>query len=376
MTFRERIMAVFQGKQTDIIPWFADLTYWYSAQIAKGTLPEKYAGDGVVQLYRDLRVGAHEHVLNSPWETEYHEVEIKVEYEKDLSGKPVKERIEWKTPAGSLVQVKEYVSRAYTWGYREYPVKNARDLEVLRFIYEHQEIKPNYEVQKKQIELFGEWGVASSVPPRSPMAQLFVVWMGVMNTSFALADAPSEIEKTLEVLAKSDDPIYEVICSSPAPLVYFGENITGEVVSPGIFEKYYAPYYRRRSEQIHKAGKYIFLHIDGTMRAILPLVGKTGVDCAQSLTPAPVGDVEVEEMRRLAGPQLILWGGVPGAFFSPVYSEKELADIVLRCINFYKNDSKFMLCVCDQVPPDGEIERVKMVSELVEKYGVRQAGVV
>jgi len=41
MTFRERIMAVFQGKQTDIIPWFADLTYWYSAQIAKGTLPEK-----------------------------------------------------------------------------------------------------------------------------------------------------------------------------------------------------------------------------------------------------------------------------------------------------------------------------------------------
>ena len=369
MTFRERIMAVFEGKKPDMIPWFADLTYWYGSQVARGALPEKYAGDGVVQLYKDLRVGAHEHLLSLPCEMQYTDVETKVEYDKDASGKPVREKVEWKTPAGTLSQKKEYVEQAFTWGYREYPVKTADDLKALRFMYEHMEVKPNYEAQKKQIELFGGWGVASSIPLRSPMAQLIVIWMGVLNTSYALADNPAEIEKTLEVFDRADDPIYDIICKSPAPLVYFGENITGEVVSPKIFEKYYAPYYAKRADQLHRAGKYIFVHIDGTMRGVLPLVGKTGVDCGQSLTPAPVGDVEVEDMRRLAGPELILWGGVPAAFFSPLYPEKDVRDIVMRCLKHYKDDRRFMLCVCDQVPPDGDINRVKMVSELVEQYG-------
>jgi hypothetical protein len=93
------------------------------------------------------------------------------------------------------------------------------------------------------------------------------------------------------------------------------------------------------------------------------------VDCAQSLTPAPVGDVPLEDFRQLAGPDLILWGGVPAAYFSPLYSEETLRDIVLKAIRLYKNDPRFMLCVCDQVPPDGIIERVRMVSDLVEEYG-------
>ena len=53
MTFKERMMAVFEGKKPDVIPWFADLGYWYYAETEKGTLPEKYKGNGVVQLYCD-----------------------------------------------------------------------------------------------------------------------------------------------------------------------------------------------------------------------------------------------------------------------------------------------------------------------------------
>jgi len=47
------MMAVFEGKKPDVIPWFADLGYWYYAETEKGTLPEKYKGNGVVQLYCD-----------------------------------------------------------------------------------------------------------------------------------------------------------------------------------------------------------------------------------------------------------------------------------------------------------------------------------
>lgn len=373
MTLQERLLAVFRHERPDVVPWFADLTYWYAAQSYWGTLPERWQGDGVAQMYRDLNVGCHEHALSLPCEISYHDIEVVTTEEKDADGRPYRQQVEWRTPVGTITQIKQFEPLACTWAYRQYPVQTPQDLKVLRFIHESQEVKPFYEAQQRQMDLFGEWGVAASIPPRSPLANLIVIWMGVINTMYALHDAPQEIERTLEVLAAADDPIYEAICGAPAPLVYFGENITGEVVSPKLFEKYYAPYYRQRVPQLHAAGKFIFVHVDGTFRKVLAPLAATGVDCAQSLTPAPVGDVPVAEMRAVAeSADLILWGGVPAAFFSPLYPEEALRDIVLECLRCYRDDDRFMLCVCDQVPPDGIIDRVRLVSDLVEEHGRKE----
>jgi hypothetical protein len=368
MTLKERLLAVMQHRQPDVMPWFSDLTYWYGASAGRGTLPERWQGEGVVDLYRDLNTGCHEHALNSPWKTEHEDVETVVETETDSGGAPTRQKVEWRTPVGTITQIKSYEPIAYTWAYRQYPVRTPDDLKVLRFIREHEHVTPDYSRQEHQLQLWGDVGVCASVPPRNPMADLIVIWMGVMNVVYALADAPDEVEHTLEVLGAADDPIYEIIAGSPAPLVYFPDNITGEVVSPSIFGKYYAPYYKRRVPGLHAAGLHIFLHIDGTVRPVLPLVAETGIDAAQSLTPAPVGDVPVPEMRALAGPDLIVWGGVPAAFFSPVYPESVLRDIVMDCIRCFPRSDNFILGVCDQVPPDGVIERVKLVADLVEEH--------
>lgn len=218
---------------------------------------------------------------------------------------------------------------------------------------------------------FGNCGVASSCAPKSPMAQLFINWMGVVNTLYALVDQPQEIEKALFVLDKADDPIYEIISEAPAPLVSMSENLSGDIVSPSIFGKYYAPYYRKRVCQLHTKGKFVYVHIDGRLKGLLPLLYDTGIDCAQALTPAPYGDTKIEEWRKLAGRNIVLWGGLPGPLFSSLYNENDLKDMVLRCIKCCLKDNRFILGVADQVPADGDIGRVRLVTKLVEKYGRR-----
>ena len=369
MTHKERLFAVFRGTHPDLMPWFADLTYWYNAAVSRGTLPEKYRGEGVVQLYRDLGCGCHENALNLPCHIQHHEVDIRTDEEKDGHGRPYRRRVEWRTPIGTLTQIRQYEPETCSWAYREYLVKTPDDLKLLRSIFQNQQVTPDYTVQTRQIEMWGDIGVASSIPPRSPLANLFVDWMGVINTVYALHDAPAQVEATLEVMARADDPIYDAIENSPAPLVCFGETITGEVVSPRLFQKYYAPYYRKRVPGLHAKGKYIFVHIDGTMRPVLPLIAATGIDCAQSLTAAPVGDVSIQEMRALAGDELILWAGIPGVYFSPLYPVDAVRDMVMDYMKYHKEDAKFIMGVCDQVPPDGEIDRVRMISDLVEQYG-------
>ncbi len=58
MTFRERLLTSLQGGRTDVMPWFADLTYWAHSRRLAGTLPPEYEGDeGFVKLHTDHHVG-------------------------------------------------------------------------------------------------------------------------------------------------------------------------------------------------------------------------------------------------------------------------------------------------------------------------------
>jgi len=133
-----------------------------------------------------------------------------------------------------------------------------------------------------------------------------------------------------------------------------------------MFKTHIGPYYRRRTSQLHSAGKLIYVHIDGTLRGLLPLLQETGVDCAQSLTPAPMGDLTVAELRRTAGEDIVLWGGLPGALFSRTYPAETLMGILDEILDSCSDDRRFIVGVADQVPPDGEIQRARMITDVIE----------
>ena len=361
-------MAVFEGRQPDVMPWFADLTYWCGAREYRHELPEKYLGvRGRIRLYRDLGCGCHEELYNLPGKLTYYDVKCSNSAEKRRDGTILYEE-GYHTPGGSIVAIRKFLPNSVSTAYVKYPVATKQDLKVLQYIYKNQEFEPDYAIQYDRIKDWKGLGFVSSLPPRTPFQRLVVVWAGVMNTMRLMMREVEELEETIQVMSEADDPIYEAVCQSPAPGVYFGENITSEVITPSMFKKYHTPYYKRRVAQLHAVKKRIFVHIDGTLRGVLPLMGATGVDCAQSVTPAPVGDVPVERLREMAGPDIILWGGLPGVYFSSLYPEKSLHDMALNVIKHHLQGHKFIMGVSDQVPPDGDIRRVRMVTNLVEKY--------
>ena len=48
MTLKERLLAVMEGREPDVMPWFSDITYWYGAAAGRGTLPERWRdGEGI-----------------------------------------------------------------------------------------------------------------------------------------------------------------------------------------------------------------------------------------------------------------------------------------------------------------------------------------
>jgi hypothetical protein len=342
------------------MPWVADLTYWRHAQQLAGTLPPEYEGDeGFVKLHADHHVGYY--LGYAPvWLDTLDDVEVSSGTEGHVT------TTRWQTPVGEIRGQTRLLPETASSAHVKWPVESPDDLRVLRYIADATRTTPNYERYELLERLSGDQGHPTVLPPRSPVSQMLAQWTGVVNLTYLLADARQEVELTLEALGRAADGAYEAICACDTPFVELGDNLTGEVVTHW-FERYQFDYYVQRVEQLHGVGKKMGTHLDGTVHGILPLLVRTGLDFVESITPEPVGDVAIEDVRDLAGPDIILFGGIPGAMFAPPFAAADMRRQVERTIECHWGTGRFILGAADQVPPNGDMNLVRLVGEWCEE---------
>jgi hypothetical protein len=79
--------------------------------------------------------------------------------------------------------------------------------------------------------------------------------------------------------------------------------------------------------------------------------------------------VAIGDLRALAGDRLLLLGGLPGAMFARPFTARDMERHVREIIRVHKDSGAFMFGVADQVPPDGDLNLVRLVADLIEQYG-------
>ena len=355
---------MFAGQVPGAVPWFADLTYWCSGRRIWGTLPDKYTAEDCqapLQIHRDTGAGI----------CFYPPTVFKVERDPDLFA--VEKHTEGdltitivKTPDGNLRLVERQVDDG-SQAPIERAVKNLRELKILETFWTAAQYSENYDEYLAAAEAWGEAGIAVALTGRNPVAALAATWAGIENLSYLLADARDEVEASIAAMQRSLAGLYRVIAESPAYLVEITDNLTAEAVG-GLFRRYCLDFYQEQIALLHRAGKKVGVHIDGTLRGLLELLPKTGLDFAEAVTPAPVGDMTPREIREIVGPEFIIWGGVPGAMFL-THTWQEMRAHVHEVIRELGRDGRLVLGVADQVPPGADLERVKQITEEVDRLG-------
>lgn len=370
MNWRERLLTVFSGERPYVMPWFADLNYWRPAQDMEEKLADKWKGDeGLVRLHKDLNVGMF---LSAPSVVEcYYDdgVEVIEKTEQRRRGKETSSsttKTIFSTPIGDIEEAWQYRKLTHSSAPTEYAVKTVADLKVLAYIGEHQDCESHYDDYLYYCKLWGDQGLPVCIIPRTPLADMFLRWAGILNATYLEADSPNEFAQAIYAMGRGQDKLYQIVAESPAELVEIGENLSSEVFGQRLFRKYAFDYYCQRINQLHEAGKKVGIHIDGTL-SLLPIVAETGLDFVESVTPAPVGDAEIEELRALSA-NMVIWGGLPGAMFAPPFTKDDLAEHVRRILNKYEHEGKFIIGTADQIPPNGNIGYVPYISELLEKH--------
>ena len=369
MNDRQRILTILNGGTPDRVPWLGDLTYWAHALEVRGQVPPGFqSGAAYYDFHRELGVGFYLQGYEP-----FHRIEDEtIMIEREAVGN---QRVMYvHTPVGTLREVRTFLPDSFTEAPTEDFVKSPGDLPILRYWFEHSHFEPNYAEAARRYALVEDLGVVLCYLPKTPFMQLIVLLSGIETVVDLWMDARAELEETLAVIERKSDEAAAIALASPAECLMIPENLSSEVVGKRFFELYVRGYQEKWSRRIREAGKYSFIHMDGTLRGLIREVASTGFRVIEAATPAPVGDLSMREMAAWAGPgpgehPTILWGGLPGLYFTDLVSDAEFERMVRDVLSVMTSAPRYVLGVADQVPPDGQRRRVAQVREMVERYG-------
>lgn len=368
MSIRSDVLDVLYGRETNSIPWFGDLSYYYQALERQGKLEQCYFGaGGEKKFYLDYGVGIYLYTPDVFTITYSDSVTYRAQNDPDRIV------LIFETPIGTIQSRQKYVDGMYCYVYEKHFVDSIEDLRVMRYVYEHAIYRENYDAYRYYDNLWGEDGIGFAMAEASmaPVQKLLSRWAGVETTLALFMDYPEEFEETCWAIENSQSRLVEVLAKSPAEVIILPENLASEVTGSYFFAHFNMPAYKKIIDRLHRAGKKVAIHNDGGLKPNFGLLEKCGFDIVEAVTPAPFGDIAVEDLRKAAGDNIIIWGGLPGGIFSGNYSEEFFEDYVntvLACA-----DNRFVLGVADQVPPDAVPERVRRVRELVRTHEQRAA---
>ena len=348
-------LAIFDGQDPGGVLWQPRLEYWYAVNHARGTLPAPVAGDDILRVYDYCHASVRYfgHGLRMRYRT--------AEVSQEEDGKSV--RRTWRTPLGSLTDTLRYDEWSLSRHLVDYQVKSVDDLRILEFLRQDEEWYWDEEAHRASMARFGAYGAPQFFFQRSPVQDLMISHMGVERTILALYDDPKAIAHYVDVATEADGRIYDILCACPVRILNLGENIDAHMDPPSIWRKHLIPYYEMRTQQLHAAGKRVHIHIDGAMKPLIPYLRDCSWDGIEAATPLPQGDVTIDDIKQGLG-DLVLLDGIPALLFLPSFPVQQLIDCAKRVVELFY--PRLVLGISDEIPPDGDIERVRLVGELVQ----------
>ena len=355
------------GKSQGKIIWQPRIGCWLTdKQFAGESLPEPYEGLSLPDIHRALDCSARIYQYNACFKR-IPDSRERVRHVDRSDGK-----IEYciETPVGSQTVVLRPTKTSPHPIHEKWEVATEEELRVAAWRERHCSWEWDQATFDAVTEEWRGLGAPIMFMPRMNVQCLYIEKMGVQNGLYAIYEWPAAVEDFFDALEESHDQLMDVINASPIDMVNFGENVHAGTLPPPLFEQYHLPACQRRCDKLHKAGKHVFSHWDGDTKPLLPYAHDTRLDGIEAITPKPQGDVTLDEMKAALGDDIYVWDGIPAVYFDDIFPEETLAACAERLIELFA--PKLILGISDEISSTGDIERVRLVGDIVDRYNATQ----
>ena len=368
MTNRDRILAILDGKTPDRIPWIPRLQIWYEANRRQGSLPAGWRNWSLRQVEREVFGGtaARDGFV---YRTEIRNVEIRKQQLSDMQT-----LTEYVTPVGTVTTRLQTTELLRRQGIQDcevgFMLKRRRDYPVVEYIIEHTHYRPTFEEYGRYEQQIGQDGYPMVNCGDCPFHYWMRTLVGYDQGYFHLNDFTRQVEHLLGVLTDHlKDRLWPMMLESPARLLVHGHHLSSQMTPPPLFERYILPYYRQLSPKFRARGKLLALHADNDTRAILSHIQRAGFGMAECFVTEPMVPTTMSEARRAWGDRVIIWGGVPSVILEAPYTDEQFEQFMDNLFRTIAPGKAFILGIADNAMPGSKIERIKRITQMVERRG-------
>jgi hypothetical protein len=215
----------------------------------------------------------------------------------------------------------------------------------------------------------GDLGVVYLMIGYSAMGYLMHHWMGVEGAVYATYDFPDAMHEAIDAVNANNLALVDLVATSPAPVIMMGDNFSSDIQPPAFFDRWTRPFYEQAVERLHRAGKYVAVHIDGRLKGAIAMIRHTGADAGDAITPAPMGDLTPAQCRAEAGQDFILSGGISPELWSAGVPLERFKRKMIDWLELKTQSPRLIAAAGDQVPPGADEDRIKIMRDLVEAHG-------
>jgi hypothetical protein len=363
MTRREAYYAALRRQPTDQLIWAANFDHWYAVNMANGTLPTAYADLSNNDVHRAVGDTIWRRVVLAPARLD----ETVIVTQED-QGETI--LTHFQTPAGTIsTRHQQAPDSSKAWFLMEHRVKRFEDLAVLAYLTEHTTHVLDDAPYHASAAEVGEDGIVLTYSYPVPFIEFAKIEVGYGEAYYLMADYPDETAALLELLEAKYLEAYRLLAGSACPLITNGDNMDQLTCPPHYFHRYAVPYYRKVAEILHAGGKIAQGHWCGKLDTIIPEVPGCGLDAIEAVTPKPMTGVDMAECMDLLEGKIAVQGGLPSVFMCEEgCTRDELLAYTRTLLDAIGHRRGFILGMGDNVPPNADFDRVRMITDLVEEY--------
>jgi uroporphyrinogen decarboxylase len=139
--------------------------------------------------------------------------------------------------------------------------------------------------------------------------------------------------------------------------------------SPAIFRECFVPLMRQYADLIHQYDGIYHVYDDGRMMQTLSDYVDAGADVIETLTPPPVGDVDLAEAKRLYGGQTCLKGYVDLLYVLKMGTPELVEQTVREAIEAAAPGGGFILGTSDSIREGTPMENIKAYFQTARRCG-------
>lgn len=362
MTRRELNLAIFEGT-ADKVLWQPRLETWIGHHMERGTLPERFQGMSNLEIYDILHCSIRYAASAGIERFERRDDLVRIEEQH-----PDHTVIRVRTPVGEICTVYRDIwedGRRVNHRIEDFPVKTVQDLRVATDLVDRQQFRAHLERFSNAANAVGHRAEPTMFLSSSGFTELIKNWCGLTDTYYLLQDHPVEVEAYLRACDRRDDRLLDEALKLPCRIFNLGDHATNEFTPPPILKKYLMPRWQRIADRLHVAGRFVHTHWDGNSRHMLPFLRETRLDGVEALTPAPMGDMTLEQIKEAVGDTLVVLDLIPAIDFLPNRPLDEVLEFTRRVMDMFA--PKLILGISDEISQVGEIEKVEAISELVDE---------